>query len=91
MLPAWFEALQVNVPLCLCPTDVIIRELPMLPRGVVMIPKSEEISCPWKDQEMVRGWSPLVTMQDTWAKEPSSITSWPKFRGSRLGGSEEKD
>ena len=55
MLPALFEALHVNVPLCLCPTDVIIRELPMLPRGVVMIPKSEEISCPWKDQEMVRG------------------------------------
>ena len=55
MLPAWLEALQVNVPLCLCPTDVIIRELPMLPRGVVMIPKSEEILCPWKDQEMVRG------------------------------------
>ena len=67
-----------------------MRELPILPRGVVIIPRSEEISCPWKDQEMMRGWSPLVTMQDTWANEPSSITSWPKLRGSKLGGSDEK-
>ena len=90
VFPAWLDALQVNVPLCLCPTEVIIRELPILPRGVVIMPRSDEISWPWKDQEMVRGWSPLVTMQDTWAKEPSSITSWPKLRGSKLGGSDGK-
>ena len=68
-----------------------MRELPILPRGVVIMPRSDEISWPWKDQEMVRGWSPLVTMQDTWAKEPSSITSWPKLRGSKFGGSDEKN
>ena len=91
MFPAWLDALQVNVPLCLCPTDVIMRELPILPRGVVIIPRSEEISCPWKDQEMVRGWSPLVTMQDTWANEPSSITSRPNVSGRRSGGSEKSN
>ena len=64
-----------------------MRELPILPRGVVIIPRSEEMSCPWKDQEIERGWSPLVTMQDTWAKEPSSITSRPKVSGRRSGGS----
>ena len=68
-----------------------MRELPILPRGVVIIPRSDEILCPWKDQEMLRGWSPLVTIQDTWANEPSSITSWPKLRGSKLGGSDEKN
>ena len=55
--------------------------------GVVTIPRSDVMPDPWKDHEMERGWSPLLTMHDTWAKEPSSMTSSPNERGRRLGGS----
>jgi hypothetical protein len=40
---------------------------------------------------MVRGKSPFVTMQSTWAEAPASITSCPKERGSKFGGSEAEE
>ena len=66
-----------------------MRALPWVPIGMVVMPRSEVMLEPWKDHEMVRGWSPFVTMQETWAKPPSSMTSLPKLRGSKSGGSEE--
>ena len=56
--------------------------------GVVMIPRSDVMFDPWNDQEMERGWSPLFTMHETWANDPSSMTSSPNERGNRFGGSE---
>ena len=76
-------------PLCLWPTSGIIKELPRLPIGIVVMPRSEVMLDPWNDQVMVSGWSPLVTMQETCANDPSSIISWPKLRGSKFGGSDE--
>ena len=57
--------------------------------GMVLMPRSEVMFEPWKDQEIARGWSPFVTMQETWAKPPSSMMSLPKVSGSRSGGSKE--
>ena len=56
--------------------------------GVVIMPRSDVMFDPWKDQEMERGWSPLFTMHETWANDPSSMTSRPNDKGSRFGGSE---
>ena len=67
-----------------------MSKLPRGPVGIVVIPRSEVIFEPWKDQEIERGWSPLFTMHETWANDPSSMTSSPKERGSRFGGSEHK-
>ena len=68
-----------------------MSKLPRGPVGIVVIPRSEVIFEPWKDQEIERGWSPLLTMQDTWAKEPSSITSRPNDSGRRSGGSDKNN
>ena len=62
----------------------------MGPVGMVLMPRSEVMLEPWKDQDMARGWSPLVTMQDTWAKPPASMMSLPKDKGSKSGGSEQR-
>ena len=67
-----------------------MRREPMGPVGMVVMPRSEVMLDPWNDQEMESGWSPLVTMQETCANDPSSIMSCPKLRGSKLGGSEAK-
>ena len=56
--------------------------------GVVIMPRSDVMFDPWNDQEMERGWSPLFTMHETWANDPSSMTSRPNDKGSRFGGSE---
>ena len=42
---------------------------------------------PWNDQEMARGWSPFLTMQDACAKSPSLRMSPPNDRGESSGGS----
>ena len=55
------------------------------------MPRSEVMLDPWNDQTMVRGWSPFVTMHKTWAEAPESITSCPNERGSKFGGSKEKE
>ena len=74
-------------------TSMLILE----PRFVVVIPLLPGVldlsllgpSRPWNDQEMVRGWSPEVTMQDIWAKSPSFITSLEKENAPISGSSEE--
>ena len=63
-----------------------MSKLPMGPVGIVVIPSSEVMFDPWNDQEISSGWSPLVTMQETCANDPSSIISWPKLSGSKFGG-----
>ena len=47
--------------------------------------------CPWNDQDMVRGWSPGVTMQELWAESPSFITSFTKESAPISGSSEHKN
>ena len=42
-----------------------MSELAVGPMGMVVIPRSDVMLEPWKDQEMLSGWSPFVTMQDT--------------------------
>ena len=64
-----------------------MRELPRSPRGEMTIPSSEVMLDPWKDQAMVRGWSPFLTIQETCAKSPSFRTSPPNERGETSGGS----
>ena len=72
-----------------------IRDLE--PRLVVLIPLSAPApdrlspSAPWNDQDMVRGWSPEVTMQEIWAKSPSFITSFAKANAPISGSSEHKN
>ena len=66
-----------------------MSKLPIGPVGIVVIPSSDVMFDPWNDQEIANGWSPLVTMQETCANDPSSIISWPKFSGSKFGGSGE--
>ena len=55
--------------------------------GVVTIPKLEEMASPWKDQDIFSGSSPFRTMQETWAKSPSFITSDPNVIGCISGAS----
>ena len=64
--------------------------LPLDPIGETMMPRSDEIFAPWKAQDIERGWSPFLTMHDTWAKSFSFIMSAPKVRGSSSGGSKWK-
>ena len=61
----------------------------LVPIIVVEREGSEESVSPLRYQDMVNGWSPCVTMQDTWAKAPSFIMFLPKDKGRRSGGSEE--
>ena len=42
---------------------------------------AERMSAPWKVQDILSCWSPLVTMQETWATPPSSRTSAPTDKG----------
>ena len=58
------------------------------PSWLVVIPASAETTAPWRDQEIVRGSSPLLMMQMTWAKSPSSNVSLPNVSGITVGGSE---
>ena len=58
------------------------------PSWLVEIPVSAETTAPWRDHEIVRGSSPLLMMQMTWAKSPSSNVSLPNVRGITVGGSE---
>ena len=65
----------------------------LLPKLVVVIPlsgSSDSVPSPWKDQVIVNGWSPDVTMQDICAKAPESTTGDPKENGTILGGSRMK-
>ena len=64
-----------------------MSRLPLGPVGIVGMPRSEVMLDPWNAHEIERGWSPLFTMQETWANEPSSITSRPNVSGRRCGGS----
>ena len=66
-----------------------MSKLPIGPVGIVVIPSSDVMFEPWNDQEIASGWSPLVTMQETCANDPSSIISWPKLSGRRFGGSDQ--
>ena len=52
-----------------------MSKLPIGPVGIVVIPSSDVMFDPWNDQEIASGWSPLVTMQETCANDPSSIIS----------------
>ena len=61
------------------------------PSWFVVIPASAETTAPWRDQEIVRGSSPLLMIQMTWAKSPSSRVSLPNVRGIIAGGSENHD
>ena len=65
-----------------------MSKLPIGPVGIVVMPNSEVMFDPWNDQEIASGWSPLVTMQESCANDPSSIISWPKLSGSKFGGSD---
>ena len=55
----------------------------------MVIPPSPSPSLPWKDQDIVRGWSPEVTIQDIWAKSPSFITSLEKEKAPISGSSKD--
>ena len=44
-----------------------MSRLPLGPVGIVGMPRSEVMLDPWNDHEIERGWSPLFTMQETWA------------------------
>ena len=66
-------------------TNMLILE----PRLVVVIPPSPSPSLPWKDQDIVRGWSPEVTIQEIWAKSPSFITSLAKEKAPISGSSKD--
>lgn len=57
------------------PTLLMIRMLVLVPIMVVVRDGSDEITSPCSDQVMVRGSSPFVTEQVTWAKLPSSTIS----------------
>ena len=64
-----------------------MRRLPIGPVGIVVMPRSDVMFDPWNDQDMVSGWSPCVTIHDTWAKAPSFMMFLPNERGRRSGGS----
>ena len=62
----------------------------LLPKLVVVIPLSvadDSVPSPWKDHDIVNGWSPEVTIQDICAKSPSFITSFEKENGPISGSS----
>ena len=41
----------------------------------------------WNDHLMLKGSSPSLTTQVSWANAPSFITSFPKLKGTIFGGS----
>ena len=88
--PALFFAVQVYVPLCLYPTELIVSIDVLVPNDAVVRPGSEEIMSPFRAQERVRGSSPLRTIQTSCANSPSSTTSLPNVSGSKIGGSKRK-
>ena len=62
----------------------------LLPKLVVVIPLSgadDSVPSPWKDQDIVNGWSPEVTTQDICAKSPSFIISFANEKGPIAGSS----
>ena len=87
-VPASFLAIQVYFPLCLYPTDEIIKILVLTPIMVVVIAGSEEIVSPSKLHETERGKSPRLTLHVTCTNSPSSTESMPKENGVIRGGSE---
>ena len=58
--------------------------LPLVPMGEVRMPGSAP-DWPWNVQEMDRGSSPFIAMQDSWAKSPWSTTSLPNVKGTSCG------
>ena len=68
-----------------------MSKLPRGPVGIVVMPRSEVMFDPWNDQEMARGWSPFLTMQDACAKSPSLRMSPPNDRGESSGGSADEE
>ena len=85
--PALFLAVQVYVPLCLYPTELIVNIEVLVPKEAVVRPGSEDILSPFNAQESVNGSSPFRTIQTNCANSPSSTTSLPKVKGSKTGGS----
>ena len=82
--PALFLAVQVYLPPCMLPTESILKKLARDPIGAVVIPRPPpdiSLSDPWRLQEILRGISPELTMQEIWAYSPSSKTSFPKENG----------
>ena len=82
--PALFLAVQVYLPPCILPTESILKKLARDPIGAVVIPRpppDSSLSDPWRLQEILRGISPELTMQEIWAYSPSSKTSFPKENG----------
>ena len=88
--PALFFAVQVYVPLCLYPTELIVSIDVLVPNDAVVRPGSEETMSPFKAQESVRGSSPFRTIQTSCANSPSSTTSLPNVSGNKIGGSKRK-
>ena len=72
------------------PTELITKIDIREPRFVVVIPVSGPTVSPWKVQEIVRGSSPELTMQESWAKSPSFMTGLEK-ENSPISGSSETD
>ena len=87
-VPASFLAIQVYFPLCLYPTDEIIKMLVLTPIKVVVMAGSEEIVSPSKLHETESGKSPRLTLHVTCTNSPSSTESMPKENGVIRGGSE---
>ena len=85
--PASLVALQVYMPMWACDTAAMLRKLALGPAWDVTIPLFAPTMSPCKLQLMVRGRSPLVTIQETWTKSPSSKISLPKLKGRISGAS----
>ena len=64
-MPALFLAMQEYFPLCLYPTEEIIKILVRVPIIVVVMAGSEEIVSPSKLQDTESGRSPRLTLQVT--------------------------
>ena len=80
--------MQEYFPLCLYPTEEIIKILVRVPIMVVVMAGSEEMVSPSKLQETERGRSPRLTLQVTWTNSPSLTESMPNEKGVITGGSE---
>ena len=88
--PAEFFAVQVYVPLCLYPTELIVNIDVRVPREAVVRLGSDEITSPFNAHEIDKGSSPLLTIHTSWANSPSSRTSLPNVRGIKVGGSSDR-
>lgn len=75
------------MPMWAWDTAAMLRKLALGPAWDVTIPLFAPTMSPCKLQLMVRGRSPLVTMQETWTKSPSSKISLPKLKGRISGAS----